>query len=67
MILSAKGYRAYYDNITVANGKTVNITYDLKKITKPGLSAIDMIAAVSGIIGSAAVIGVVVYVVKFRK
>ncbi len=67
VIISAKGYRTYYDNITVTNGKSVNITYDLKKISKPGLSPIESIAIASGIIGSAAVIGVVVYVFKFRK
>ena len=64
LVISEKGYITHYDNLTISSGETQNVSYVLKKTTKPGLSGTEIDAIVIGTIAAVAVIGSVVMIVR---
>ena len=67
LVISEKGYHSYYDNLSVSNGKTENVSFDLKKISSPGLSGAVIDAIVIGAIAAVAVAGAAFMVVIKKK
>ena len=67
IIVSENGYRTYYDNMTLTNGRTQNIDANLTKVSSSTSISNSDVYAIVGVIGVLVVIGVTVALMRRKR